>query len=60
MIIPRCAAAAPLTTGEVLDAAVVLLRAQPRRLVVIGLIIALVEQAILSRRAGWRRQLVPA
>jgi hypothetical protein len=37
----------PLTTGEVLDAAVVLLRAQPRRLVVIGLIIALVEQAIL-------------
>ena len=32
----------------------VLLRAQPRRLVVIGLIIALVEQAILFRRAGRR------
>jgi hypothetical protein len=37
----------PLTTGEVLDAAVVLLRTHATRLFILGLAVALAEQAIL-------------
>jgi hypothetical protein len=37
----------PLTTGELLDAAVVLLRARARRLIVLGIALALAEQALL-------------
>jgi hypothetical protein len=37
----------PLTTGELLDAAVVLLRARPGRLIVVGMLLAVAEQALL-------------
>jgi hypothetical protein len=37
----------PLTTGELLDAAVVLLRARPARLIVVGVLLAVAEQAVL-------------
>ncbi len=37
----------PLTTGELLDAAVVLLRVRPGRLIGVGVLLAVVEQALL-------------
>jgi hypothetical protein len=37
----------PLTTGELLDGAVALLRTRPWRLVALGLLLAVVEQAVL-------------
>jgi hypothetical protein len=37
----------PLTTGELLDAAVVLLRARPFRLIGVGVVLAVIEQALL-------------
>ena len=37
----------PLTTGELLDGAVVLLRARPVRLIGLGVLLALAEQAVL-------------
>jgi hypothetical protein len=53
----------PLTTGELLDAAVVLLRTRARRLLVAGFLLALAEQVVLfllRRAADVDAQFLPA